>query len=578
MSLKYYAELAVAVIAGLLSVNFLFQKLVLDYNRDLTPVALSEQANITTVRKKNETALYRNFLVPIGFPLTTGLGLSLGYKIRNGNFMDVWKAIMDVTGAKGNYVSLPGGSAKKDTVRKYSLPEINGMANKIITDVYEKYDVNEVGLNVSAGTLPGFVISIASMIHSVRSEGGKGLLHFLAAVPRQRNEKVEVLVIDSWQAFGMLNKSEEWYKLVIVCDDDASAMKPSEVNDMSNVVTWDSVISGYTESTKFEYDPPKDNSDELKPLFNVTSMCNQVTAFNQLNLVSSVSSFIKTFPLHHELSDSDVITDIRDTFTVAKNNVQIWPKVFSVLLLGGSAQFVTASDVTLDSLAKTTLLVCEPKTLTTITNLVKESNGASPPLQGVKLSLATAFLSEGVMVKVAKIHTPQLEQLRAIYLGEELSQEARILSFASKIPSYSKGQIQSKFTTAQLNQFRAVFGARLVVELYCPFIVMGPISETNFYDYRIFSPSVDAQVTCVGPLNTSLEGKMVNIEGNPNMDVEQRQGMLCIRGFTIGRPLGDERLAQAAKLSEDVAGSEGWIPLTGVYGLWGQDGCLYIYN
>lgn len=577
MGVKYWCEIVVAAIAVLWSANFLFQKLVLDYNRDLTSVALNEQANVTTVRKKNETALYRNFLVPIGFPLTTGLGLSLGYKIRNGNFMDIWKAIIDVTEIKGNHVSLYG-AGKDAQPMKYSLAEINGMANKIITDVYEKHGAKDIGLNISTGTLPGFVMSIASMIHSIRSEGGKGLLHYLAAVPRQRNENIDVLVIDSWQAFRMLNKSESWYKLIIVCDGDEIPMKPDEVSKMENVVTWDSVISGFTKSSKFEYDPPKDNADELKPLFNVTSMGNEITSFNQLNLVSSVSSFIKTFPLNNELSDKDVITEVRDSFTVAKDNIQTWPKVLSVLLLGGSANFINTSDMKLDSLKDTTLLVCEPKTLASIKKLVKSEYPSNSSLQGIKLSMATSFLSEGIMSKLARNSASQLKSIRAIFLCEELAQEARILSFDSKIPKYTSGQINSRFTTAQLNQFRAFYGCRLVVELYCPFIVMGPVSETNFYDYRVFSPSVDAQVTCVGPLNTSLEGKMINIEGNANMDVEQRQGMLCIRGFTIGRPVGEERLARAAKLSEDIAGSEGWIPLAGVYGLWGQDGCLYIYN
>ena len=71
---------------------------------------------------------------------------------------------------------------------------------------------------------------------------------------------------------------------------------------------------------------------------------------------------------------------------------------------------------------------------------------------------------------------------------------------------------------------------------------------------------------------------MVRTEQNPELDITKRQGMLCIRGFTIGKPVEPNRLERAMALSDDFGGGEGWMPLVGVFGLWGQDGCLYIYK
>lgn len=71
---------------------------------------------------------------------------------------------------------------------------------------------------------------------------------------------------------------------------------------------------------------------------------------------------------------------------------------------------------------------------------------------------------------------------------------------------------------------------------------------------------------------------MVETETNPHLNIEKKQGMLCIRGFSIGKPVESDRLEKALHLAERFGGGEGWMPLVGVFGLFGQDGCLYIYN
>lgn len=571
MSLKSIIEIIITALLLIWGFNFVLTKLIIDNKRDLSDIALNEQSNITSVRKNNETALYRNFLVPIGFPLTTGLGLSLGYKIRNGNFMDVWKAIMDVTVEKKNFIKFLG--------EKYTIPQLNGMANHIMETVYEKYDAKQVGVNISTSTHQGFVISIASMIYSIKNANGNGLLHYLTSVPRQRMEDIDVLVIDSWQSFRMLNNSENWYKLIIVCDDNNSVLKPDNLDQLDNVKTWKQIITGYSSEAHFIYEPPKDNSDELKLLLNITTSANKTSSFNQLNLVSSISAFIKTFPLNNELTSMDNITQISDSFAVAKTNLQIWPKLLAVLLHGGSAQLLTENSFCLDDIKDTTLLVATPSAISTLAKNIESGSISDGFCASIRQSIATSLLSEGIMTKLAKFDIPQLSELRAIYLVEELSNESQILSFNYKIPEKSPSrQINGKITSTKLNYFRAIFGSRLIVELYCPYIIMGPISQTNFFDYRIFPKVVDNNVTCVGSMTTTLEAKMIATENNADLDIEKRQGMLCVRGFTIGRPISEERLALASKLSNDIAGGEGWIPLVGVFGLWGQDGCLYIYN
>ncbi|CAI4509555.1 BAF_collapsed_G0024110.mRNA.1.CDS.1 [Saccharomyces cerevisiae] len=61
---------------------------------------------------------------------------------------------------------------------------------------------------------------------------------------------------------------------------------------------------------------------------------------------------------------------------------------------------------------------------------------------------------------------------------------------------------------------------------------------------------------------------MVETETNPHLNIEKKQG----------KPVESDRLEKALHLAERFGGGEGWMPLVGVFGLFGQDGCLYIYN
>ena len=571
MDLIYWLKWAITIVAIYFGSNWLLTFFIVYSKRDLSEVSLHEQSNITTVRKENETALYRNFLVPSGFPLTTGLGLAHGYKIRNGNFMDVWKAILEISNSDGGTITFDG--------KTYKRASINGMAKQVIEKLLAKDDYKGIGITVSLGTIQGFVLGIAAIINSISCQSGSlssGLLpHYLPSPPRQKIDDLDILVIDSWRTLSMMNQSEKWYKLILVCSDEGRESAKFDSN--TKVMSWKELIEGYTDVGELKYESPADFSDDLKPLLMVTSLGNKTTVFNQLNLVSSIAAFIKTFPSGHELSSSDVLTLAYPSSTDADFSIQSWHKLLSVLLYGGSAEFIAESSLTPEKLKRTTLLFTSAKALSSLLQAIAKENPISFT-QNIKLSLAATLFSEGVFSRWAQFPISSLDKLRCIYAGVQLIKQDTILSFDAKIPKFASGQLNSRVTTARLNEMRALFGSRIVLELYAPFAVMGPIAHTNFYDYRILPAVVDSNVTCFGPLTTSLEGKLIKTEGNEELDIGKRQGMLCVRGFTIGRPNGELRLKHTSELSERLAGGEGWMPLVGVFGLWGQDGCLYIYN
>lgn len=548
---------AVTVLVIILATNWLFRIFYLDLKRDFSELAAQEQSNITTTRKENETALYRNFLLPLGFPLVTGLGLSLKYKIRNGNFADIWCAIMDLSNK--NSVRFV------DESRDLSLQEINGMAKYIL----EKYLSNiqgNVGILVTPSKSQGFIISIASMMASIKYNT---LPHFLTSLSDKKLEDISILIIDSWESLTQLRGSERWYKLIIVCESNS----PDPTRNYENAISWDHLIHGYKDDNSYTYSPPEDNSDDHKSLLYFTSPHKYTTSFSQGCLVSGVASFIRSFPMGHGLTDSDSLAAVGN-FNSLNLSVQIWQKVFAVLLHGGSISFQETVD--LNSLRDPTLLLADSKELILAVKKLVSSKGSS--IQRLKHQWATALLTEGVFTTVGQLPVKSINKLRCTYVLEHVSDSSLVTSFPKTVPKLIRGQSANVLDSLQLNYLRANLGSRVVFEYYSPHNVMGPIAYTNFYDYRVLPSRVSANFISCGPISTSLEGKLVETEQNPDLEVTKRQGMLCIRGFTIGKPVEPVRLEKARELSGEFGGGEGWMPMVGIFGLWGQDGCLYIYK
>lgn len=565
-----------------------FKDPILDSQRDLSKVALSQQANVTVVRKSNETALYRNFMIPLQFPLNTGLALSLGYKIRNGNFGDIWNAIMDIN---KSFISFDN--------KQYSLPDINGICFQFIkhldqfcNNIGKNSDDTKgnshkstivVGITVPITSLPGFIISISCMIKTILCKKDDIMIipQLVTRIPRlKQSNNIDILVINSQKDLKMLNDSKSWYSKIIICDD--TILEKND--DHSNVVLWKELVRNYSPMKSFEYTPPLDNSDELKPFINISSKYSTgITCFNQLNLVSSLSTFIKSFPVNHELNSKDILTILSDPNDL-EFQLQTWTKIFAVLIHGGSIIMhnldpsSSSSSFDINNIdQKTTLLFIDSNKFKNIyQNNIFFSNRLNC-FQSVKFNVAKFLIKSGILPNWFKSN---IKSLRCVYLHYSMKRQEQISKFNSdSVPQkYKTGQFNDPLTIDDINKCRILLDSRIIAELYCDTLVMGPISQTNFYDYRSLPKSTQRQVTCFGAISMSLEGKLIETETNPQFDITKRQGMLCIRGFTIGKPLEMERIESATKLSENMARGEGWMPLVGVYGLWGHDGCLYLFK
>ncbi|KAG7910857.1 hypothetical protein KL906_001237 [Ogataea polymorpha] len=114
--------------------------------RDIGTVALEKQASISATKKPGESAVYRSVDVPHGLPLTTGLRIQTGYKIRDGILKDIWHQAL-----QKDTVLEVGGATR-------SIRQINGMILHLAQQMDQHNVGPRVGLNSGLDDLHALVV------------------------------------------------------------------------------------------------------------------------------------------------------------------------------------------------------------------------------------------------------------------------------------------------------------------------------------------------------------------------------------------------------------------------------------
>lgn len=452
-------------------------------------------------------------------------------------------------------------------LQKHSLGKINAIAKRLRGELIDKIGTGRLGIMANTFEFPGFTLAIAGLMSSLNDV----VPVFLSSIPRSKQD-IDVLAIDSHKTLELMNGSDGWYKLIILCEDRAQKKTQSLP---PNVVYWQDLIGEETEDLEYNYTPPSDNSHDQKVTIITSSPWNLATSFSHMALVSSVSAFIKSLPMGHELTGEDHLTVIVDDKTKTTFPTQVWTKLLATLLVGGSASITYAKPN--DKLQKvlnsdTTLLqIAENSPL--LDDLLQNRKSL---LQKIRLAWSLSLLSEGVFTRIG-LYNAAFTKLRCAFLINEVNNVEAVTKMDDMTTKLPQGAKEAR-KTISVNTLRALLGSRIVSELYSPYVIMGPIACTNYYDYRVLPDSVDSKLAFYGPICTSLEAKLIEVESAPQFVSSNRQGMLCVRGFTIGMPIEQQRLEKAMKIVNKFDGGEGWMPVLGVYCLWGKDGCLYEFK
>lgn len=500
----------------LISVSIFLYNQYVFHQRDIHEIALNQQSNIGQSRQEDETAVYRNNLVPIGMPLATGLSIRQGFRLRNGNLRDIWSVVMT---QKNHDARLRFISADDDEL-VCDIDHLNGIFKRLV-EYFESIDCKRIGIAVPVYTFHGFVTTMACWSHGLTA-------YTFNRLPRTQCD-VDVLIVDESQ----LRFAEMFqYKKIIVVSKDQSVQYPGQ-----DVVNWSSIgdlDSVRDDSYEYKYDPSYDNVIPLVDTHNFQSF-----SYTHQNFVSSIASIIRTLPLGQEFGRENLLIGYEDS------TINYWPKILAILLYGGSVVIGSTSNKSFNTAIEThnpTILSVDSTFANKyFSSIVTKSEST---FQAWKLHRAIHLLSQGVFSKNSSLK--EYSNLRIVYIG-------------STSPD-------SELSSLQLTTMRALLGCRVICERFLEGTI-GAILSTNFYDYRVFS---NDRLINRGTGSLSLELKLYK---SGTYDISKRHGELCIHGFTIGRPVNQQDLALAIERGEKV-GSEGWMP-TRIIGKFGSDGCFY---
>ncbi|CDR36766.1 CYFA0S01e04280g1_1 [Cyberlindnera fabianii] len=510
-------SLLLAVVLVIISF-VVYTRYYLEWRRDIHELALNQQASISGSRKEDETAVYRSNQTPHGMPLMTGLQIRQSFRLRNGNLRDIWSVVMSQKHKTGRFMFLDQG-------RKVSCDVDNTNAVfKRLVQFFTHNDCYTVGVAVPVNTYHGFVATMACWTHGLT-------VHTFNQLPRTQPEDVEVLIISEPQLKHALSFN---YKKIIV----VSSSEHKVFSDNGTILNWTELgdLNGLSDPVyEYKYDPKYDEGTPLIDTHNFVT-----TSYTHQNFVSSVASIVKSLPLGHEFTDNE-----RLLIGYSGSTLNYWPKIFAILLFGGSVIIGSSTDPSFGDAIQAcspTILAIDPEGAKRQL-LIEEKRGWIGALREHR---ARHLLSEGIFTDGAML--PRFKSLKIVFIGDDGSSRSNRLS------------------SQDMMKMRILCGARVIGERFVPGVI-GSVISTNYYDYRVFS---NDKLVNRGACSQSLEIKLFRYR---DLHIEKRHGELCIRGFTIGKPVGTQQLERAI-ISGERVGSEGWMP-TGVIGKFGVDGCFY---
>lgn len=494
--------IAIIVVLG---INYLYSWYI-DSTKDVSDVYLNEQSIIDATRKSDESAIYKSNKLDYSHGLRIGLDIRYNhYKLRNGNLCDVWEVLMNATSRDPTKEIVIHDEAIK-------IAELNYMVDKI-GHYLKDIEAKRIAINYrnSLVCVEVFCILIACFVNRIT-------VNFYDDIDTVEN--IDYYVIDKQE-------------LELVKDKRYILFNSRSENSVYGILE-----GKRGELLKFqnEYHPDKDKGTVIQFTRKVNHRVLSNVRFAQINLISGIASTIKHIPLSRMWSDKDTLLVVQSK---VKTNESILNEICKIM-----ACFVTNTKVKIINPADFSVIKSHNPTILSINESdfienvkLDEIKPLKNIIKKLQFNQSMKFLSKG------KFTTTYKDVLRLIYIQTSITQK-------------------SKLNTLQLNEFRSLLGSRIIMEYGYPNVV-GPIIQTDFYDYRIIALNKD--VNGFGCLSQSIEAKLVNLQNN--------YGSIVIRGYNIGKALNTMNDS-----SRPLADNEGFMPIYNVRGKWGNDGCLYIYN
>lgn len=498
------SSLIVTVIV-LFALNFLYNFYV-DASKDVNEAYLNQQSIVDATKKPGESAIYKSNKLDHPTGLRVGLDIRYDhYKLRNGNFCDLWELLVNGNKREKHEITVNG--------RSMGVFDINGRVCKF-SQYLQDNKVKKLGISgeLFMKNLDVFIVLVACLITQTT-------VCFYSDKPIF--DDIDLHIISKEQESRFLSE-----KVLFV--------ESRVQNSISLVVSEAKEIAYFTN----EYSSQKDRGIALEFVTRVGPKMLKRVIFTQANLVSGIASTIKHLPLSEVLSNNDKFLCVLSK----PSSEEILANFVKII-----ACFVTNTHINItDDSSWHNIQQYKP----TVVSIHERELSKELPVGSLTSSLGMfmtfKFKQSLKLLSRGKFFTTNNTSLRLMYIHKLITDKPTLNSF-------------------QLNEYRSLLGARIISEFGYPNLA-GPVVLTDFYDYRVFEPKKD--LLSYGCIFQSLEIKLVGEKNN--------EGTIYIRGYNIGKVISYSN--DGTPINSQSLQNEGFMPLENVKGVWGNDGCLYVYR
>ncbi|KAK5662790.1 hypothetical protein OQA88_6199 [Cercophora sp. LCS_1] len=472
---------------------------------DTHPFLLARQAQPSPVRHEGESPVYRSQAAPHSMPLNPGLnvrdpGVSKWAKGRDGDLRDIWRQAIAGVQEDGPFKGVTGRifTVLGDSVTEHELESITRQINLIGQHVLEQ------GGNRVAIYLPNSVELIAALFACAFYNLTAIILPFNqsdeAVISMLRRSAADTVVTAPGSfPFDLVVKNYPPLRQLIWVVDEGSAHLdwnevPQGTGSVVNVSTWQDIVSDYPVDAGKEPPPlggqkePRDVTIFWKSKPGTTE---EMVKFTAANLISAVAAQTFAVPTLRRVDPSDLFLPA-DSLANTHTLVLTLAALYSNSSIAFNAAAVEATDLSIATRGiSPTIVVATPAALLK-THQEAIGNLNSSVARNLYWALTRSLTQSGFMPadtvtsnyfnsfrpKIGK--TPG--KLRLIYTAERAG--AGTPGLSSKV----------------LSDLRVFTAARVIYALTAA-KVAGAVTQTAFYDYRVF----DDKTSHFGPPLTSTE-------------------------------------------------------------------------
>ncbi|KAK6456015.1 uncharacterized protein RJT20DRAFT_127774 [Scheffersomyces xylosifermentans] len=512
-------ETILITLVAALAINYIYNQYI-NSTKDVNELYLNEQSTIDSTRLSNESAVYKSNKLGYASGLRIGLDIRYDhYKLRHGNLSDVWQVIT-------RYAAKQRGKGITINDRFQPILQLNYKIDKFRQYLLKK-EAKTVRINLRhfINNFDVLIIIISAFVSQV--------------------------TVELYDDIAYLSEEDEKNALYIVDYEDLKKIQVENYFNFEDQSIYDLEASDELSEFENEYTFEKDKGIALKITRRLNNTVLSTVEYTQLNIISSLAASIKHLPLSKEINYEDKLMVIQFTSEKKKSNEELTNQLNKILI-----SFITNADLIIlekPNISWSTIFDYKPTILS-----ISEKDLQKLSLDNLKKDLhlnwykkfifnqSLKFLSKGKFTKNDSINP--YSKLRLVYVNNTIT-NPRI------------------FSSPQLNEFRALLASRLIME-FGYYNIMGPVILTDFYDYRFFELK---NLKSWGCISQSLELKLTGIN-------EKKEGKLAIRGYSIGKSTNRviNRTDEVEQNKDIMKANDGFMPLTNVNGVWGNDGCLYV--